>query len=264
MHSVKGADIISTADDLALRAAGFVKVFAEKLALAAPLNVALAFHRDQANRLAEGAAKTTPPVYSESDDHRSVIHLSTPDLIGIPSLALQGWLDSELAAIVIQRRHTVYRYNFKREILPLFQVSGMAVQFIRYLVSHLEDCLKSAIRAEIIIGIEHGLPLAYYCYLMTAPSAEEKQDYQNLLPHKWTRAIFMCKKGKEFLPVALLDAGGYMPALASFWRRCHAYLQPEDRELLQKLAAAFRAHRQHRFSDQMAAVFEVIKSDLLI
>ncbi|MFO7685443.1 MAG: hypothetical protein R6V60_05080 [Desulfobacterales bacterium] len=63
MHSVKGADIISTADDLALRAAGFVKVFAEKLALAAPLNVALAFHRGQASRLAEGAAKVTPPVF---------------------------------------------------------------------------------------------------------------------------------------------------------------------------------------------------------
>jgi hypothetical protein len=263
MQLLKREDTILNADDLALRAAMFVEAFEEDIAFSAPLNVSLSFHRNPSPRLAEGANQMQPPVHSESDNHRIMIHLSIPDLIGIPTLALQGWLDFELAAIIIRRQQTLYRYNFKRDILPLFQVSGMAAQFIRYLVSHLEDCLKSALRADIILNMNHGLSLAYYYYLMTVPSAEEKQGYQNLVAHNWTRAIFICKKSKEFVPVTLLDAGGYLPTLASFWWRCHAYLQPEDRKLMQKLAAVFLSNHQHRFSDQMVAAFAAIKSDLL-
>jgi hypothetical protein len=263
MQSVKREDTISNAEDLALRAATFAEAFEENVALSAPLNVSFSLHRNPSTPLTEGVNQAHPPVFSESDDHRIIIHLSIPDLVGIPSLALQGWLDFELAAIVIQRQHTLYRYNFKQDILPLFQVSGMAAQFIRYLVSHLEDCLKRALRTDMIIKMEHGLPLAYYYYLMTVPSAEEKQSYQNLVPHNWTRAIFICKLSKEFLPIAFLDAGGYLPTLASFWWRCHAYLLPEDRKLMQKLVAAFLSNRQHRFSDQIVALFDAIKSDLL-
>lgn len=263
MPSVKREDTILNADDLALRATMFVEAFEEDIALSAPLNVSLSFHRNPSTPLAEGADKMRPPVFSESDNHRIIIHLNVSDLVGISSLALQGWLDFELAAITIRRQHILYRYNFKKDILPLFQVSGMAVQFIRYLVFHLEDCLKKALRTDMILKMGHGLPLAYYYYMVTAPSAEEKQSYQKLVPHKWTKAIFVCKKSKEFVPVTLLDAGGYLPSLASFWWRCHAYLKPEDRKLMQKLAAVFLSNRQHRFSDQMVAAFEAIKSDLL-
>ena len=263
MSSVKREDTILNADDLAVQAAMSVEAFKAEFALSAPLNVSLSFHRNPSIRQAEGSDKMRPPVFSESDDHRVMLHLNIPDLVGIPTLALQGWLDFELAATVIRRQQTLYRYNFKRDILPLFQVSGMAAQFIRYLVSHLEDCLKRALRADMILNMNHGLPLAYFYYLITVPSAAEKRSYQKLVPHKWTRAIFVCKKSKEFVPVALLDAGGYLPTLASFWWRCHAYLLPEDRELIQRLAAAFLSHRRDRFSDQMVAAFEAVKSDLL-
>jgi hypothetical protein len=263
MPSVKREDIILNADELALRAAMFVEAFEEELAPSLSLNVSLSFHRHLSTRLAENAEKKHSPVFSELDNHRIMIHLNIPDLVGIPSLALQGWLDFELAAAVIRRQHKLYRYNFKRDILPLFQVSGMAAQFIRYLVSHLEDCLKRALRADMILNMNHGLSLAYYYYLMTVPSDDEKLSYRKLVPHKWTRAIFVCKKSKEFVPVALLDAGGCLPSLASFWWRCHAYLLPEDRQLMQKLAAAFLSHRRDRFSDQMVAAFEAVKSDLL-
>ena len=260
---VKREDTILNADDLAHRAAIFVEAFVEGVAHSAPLNVSLSLHRNPLTRLAEGASYIHPPVFSESDDQRIKIHLSIPELVGIPTLALQGWLDFELAAIVIRRQHTLYRYNFKRDILPLFQVSGMAAQYIRYLVSHLEDCLKRALRTDLILKMDHGLPLAYYYYLMTLPSGEDKQSYQNLVPHNWTRAIFICKKSKEFVPITLLDAGGYLPTLASFWWRCHAYLQPDDRKLMQKLADVFLSNCHHRYSDQMVAAFEAIKSDLL-
>ena len=129
---VKREDTILSADDLALRAAMFVEAFEQDIALSAPLNVSLSFHLNPSTRLAEGVNQMHPPVLSESDNHRIMIHLNIPNLVGIPTLALQGWLDYELAAIIIQRQHTLYRYNFKRDILPLFQVSGMAAQFIRY------------------------------------------------------------------------------------------------------------------------------------
>ncbi|MFZ0133597.1 MAG: hypothetical protein WAK95_13745 [Desulfobacterales bacterium] len=250
------------ADDLARRAAAFVAIFEKKLAPSAPLDATLAFHREPST--IEGTAEARPAVFSEFDNDRIVIHLVTPALVGIPSLALQGWLDFELAAIVIRRQPAQYRYNFKRDIFPLFQVSGAAVQFIRYLVSHLEACLKRAGRTELILKMDHGRSLAYYHYLTAAASDEEIRSYRKLVPHKWMRAIFVCKKSKEFVPVALLDAGGCLPGLASFWWRCHSYLLPEDQKIMQQVAAAFLSHRQDRFSIQMVAAFEAVKSDLLI
>lgn len=263
MQSVRPGDTILNADDLVRRATEFVEAFKEDIALAAPLNVSLCFHKNASIRLARGADPVQSPLFPESDNHRTRLHLSIPDLVGIPTLALQGWLDLELAVIVLERQQALHRYNFRRDILPMLPVSGMAVQFIRYLVSHLEGCLKTALGADMIIEMQHGLPLAYYYYLATAPSAEEIQSYQKSVPHQWTRAIFICKKSKAFLPIALLDAGGHLPTLATFWWHCHAYILPEDRQLMHTLAAAFLAHRHDRFSQQMVAAFEAIRSDLL-
>ena len=113
MSSVKREDTILNADDLAVQAAMSVEAFKAEFALSAPLNVSLSFHRNPSIRQAEGSDKMRPPVFSESDDHRVMLHLNIPDLVGIPTLALQGWLDFELAATVIRRQQTLYRYNFK-------------------------------------------------------------------------------------------------------------------------------------------------------
>lgn len=256
-------DTILSADDLVRRAAVFVSVFEDRLAPSAPLNATFAFHRGPST--IEGTAEVRPAVFSELADDRIVIHLDLPALVGIPALALQGWLDFELAAIVIRRQPALYRYNFKRDIFPLFPVSGTAVQFIRYVVSHLEACLKRAGRTELILKMEHGQSLAYYHYQTTATAAvEEIRSYRNLAPHKWMRAIYVSKKSKEFVPIALLDAGGCLPGIASLWWRCHSYLLPEDQKILQKVAAAFLSHRHDRFSEQMVAAFEAVRFDLLI
>ncbi|MFZ0135016.1 MAG: hypothetical protein WAK95_20945 [Desulfobacterales bacterium] len=263
MQSMTPTDIILNADDLARRAAVFVAIFEKKLAPSAPLNATFAFHREPSST--EGSEQARPAVFSEWTDDRIVIHLDVPSLVGIPSLALQGWLDFELAAIVVRRQPALYRYNFKRDIFPLFPVSGTAIQFIRYVVSHLEACLKRAGRTELILKMEHGQSLAYYHYQTTATAADEEiRSYRNLAPHKWMRAIYVSKKSKEFVPVALLDAGGCLPGIASLWWRCHAYLLPEDQKILQKVAAAFLSHRHDRFSEQMVAAFEAVRSDLLI
>lgn len=263
MQSVTLRDTILNADDLARRATLFVEAFEADITPAAPLNVSLVFHHNPSIRLAEGYNNMHPPVFSESDNRWTEIHLYIPDLVGIPTLVLQGWLDVELAGIVIGQQHTLHRYNFKRDILPIFPVSGTAVQFIRYLVAHLENCLKVAMGADMILNMQHGLPLAYYYYFKTLPSAEEKQSYRKSAPHRWTKAIFVCKKSKAFLPIALLDAGGYLPTLASFWWQCHPYILPEDREFMQTLATTFLAHRRDRFAEQMVAAFKTVTSGLL-
>lgn len=264
MHLARPASTISSADDVYRRAAMFVSAFNADMALSPPLDVSLVVPRKPFTRSIGSVQGKHAPISSESDNHRVTIHLNTPDLVGIPTLALQGWLDAELAAVVIGRQHGLHRYNFKRDILPIFQVSGMAVQFVRYLVAHLEKCLKSALLTDMILEMQHGLPLAYYHYLKTAPAVGEKQDYLKSAPHKWMRAIVVCKKCQAFLPVALLDAAGYLPTLRSFWWQCHRYIFPEDRELMQKLAATFFSHRHDRFAAQMVAAFKTIASDLLV
>lgn len=263
MHLATPESTILSADDVSRRAEMFVRAFEADMADSTPLDVSLVIHRKPCTRSVESVHGKQAPISSESDDQNITIHLNTPDLVGIPTLALQGWLDAELAAVVIRRQHRLQRYNFKRDILPIFQVSGMAVQFVRYLVAHLEKCLKSALLTDMILEMQHGLPLAYYHYLKTVPAVGEKQDYLTSAPHRWMRAIVVCKTCKAFVPVALLDAGGYLPTLRSFWWQCHTYILPEDRALMQKLAATLFSHRRDAFAKQMVAGFSTIATDLL-
>jgi len=125
---------ISDAAALSEYASIFIAEFKESFSGEQPLSVDYTLH--QSPSAFPGASDDQIPscVYSQKRGARLNIHLYQPALIGIPTLALQGWLDLELASHVLTCRPDALQFNFRRDILPLIDVSGMAVQVMRYLL----------------------------------------------------------------------------------------------------------------------------------
>ncbi len=134
---------------------------------------------------------------------------------------------------------------------------------MRYLVSHLERGLKQAMAIQMVLDMTHGRPLLYYYYLNICPSQEDQSSYQHLVPHHWTRAIFICKKSGQHAAVALLARQGLFTELTSYWWACHNYILPEDRNLMEELADISHKFKEMRFSDQLVAMFQAVKTHLL-
>ena len=255
---------VSNVDTLAQLASHFIREFEKKVSPDRSLDVGLVLHQTRSEFTDPPMESPRPVVLTKQDGARTILHLYGPDFVGIPVSALQGGLDLALAAIVLGRREDEFQFNFKREILPMINVSGTAKQVIRYLVFHIEAIVKQVNAVELVLGMAHGLPLCAYYYTIISPSNEDKEDYGNLVPHRWTRAIFICKKCKEHSAVVFLAQQGIFAELETYWWACHDYILPEDKRLMKELADIAGRFSRMRFSKQIVALFEAVKSNLLI
>ncbi len=203
-------------------------------------------------------------VAQKEQDRASVtLHLYEPALIGIPALALQGWVDLVLAGHIAIDHDNAHRLNFSRSILPLINVSGMAIQVMRYLVYHLENGQKQAMAARLLLEMAHDRELLHYLLYRISPSKNDRENYDHLIPHHWTRAIVVCKKFQEYVVVSSLDRWSNSADTTSFWRSCNDYLLPEDVHLLKRLAEIAHSDHDNSYSDQLIAMFKAVRTNLL-
>lgn len=254
---------ISDAEALSEYASNFISEFKNKFSEDRPLNVDCIIRQIPSGFTRTSDGQNLSPVYTQLEGSRLKIHLYRPALIGIPAMALQGWLDLELAYHVLNLRRDAFQFNFQRNILPLINVSGMALQVMRYLVSHLEAGLKQAMAVQMVLDMVHGQSLFYYYYWHIGPCEADKDSYRHLVAHHWTRAIFICKKSRDYVAVALLARQGLFAELKSYWWACHDYILPEDRHLMDELAAISHEFDQMRFSERLIAMFKTVQSYLL-
>ena len=184
--------------------------------------------------------------------------------MGISPLALQGWLNMNLARRQLELEPSAYRINFERKIRPHFNIVGSGLHLVRHMVAHLENSLKNLIAAQIVIEVGNSRPLIFYYTHKISPSVEEMENYQRLFPHHWIRAIFLCKKTKEFTPVALLADRGTAAGLESYWWKCHAYISTQDKRFLKTLFSLSNQNPVKYFSENLVEMFKFVKSQLLI
>ena len=141
--------IISTPSELAEFTTSFIEQFCSRMAFPSAWEILVNRHpKDDINRSPFAA-----PLYTTLENQRLTIHLYEKDLMGISPLALQGWLDMELARRHLQLETSVYRVNFDKEIRPLINISGSGLQMVRHMVAHLETGLRNLIAAEMIINL---------------------------------------------------------------------------------------------------------------
>jgi hypothetical protein len=255
---------VSSVEVLSQLASRFIGEFEKRLSPDRPLDVDLVLHETRSGFTDPPTGCSRPMVLAKQEGTRTILHLCGPDLVGIPVSAFQGGLDLALAAVVLGRRKDEFQFNFRREILPLMNVSGTAKQVIRYLVFHLEAVVKQHKAVELVLDMAHGLPLCAYYYTLISPSNEDRENYGNLVPHHWTRAIFISKQCKEHTAVVFLAQQGIFAELEAYWWACHDYILPEDKRLMKELGRISNKTNPMGFSKRVVALFETIKSNLLM
>ncbi|PQP34600.1 hypothetical protein C6A37_06945 [Desulfobacteraceae bacterium SEEP-SAG9] len=194
--------------------------------------VDFSFYPTEAAYQAESKRRIAGPILSEKQENGCTIHLCEECLKDIPSMVLQGWLEQELT-FCRQQRHEEFYCNFRLNILPLFPVVGLAENHIRELVHHLESGLRRYRATNKILDLGMGANQVYLYFFKLNPADLPEERYQETVPFAWTRALFLAKKLREFMPIALLARRniGFSRDLESSWWKYHEYLLPEDKTL---------------------------------
>ncbi len=240
----------------------FVDEFHKKAGNFPHLIVDLSFYSTQAAYKKENERSYLGPIHSIIKNNCLTINLCEEILKGIPVLALQGWLDRELASYLMEARKELYQFNFSRQILPFFPVSGSAVNLIRHMIEHLKSGLKGYDATKIIIDLDHGMSQVYYHFFKINPSPEEKYNYQQIIQHNWIRASFLCQKLNEFMSICLLADRdiGFSRNLKSYWWKYNEYMLLEDKTLLEQIAAIPDKYVRKSFSYKLIEMFRKIQS----
>ncbi len=255
-----GKSTISSPSELAELAARFVDQFCSQMAFPSAMDIL--FNRRSIDHL--NRPPLTSPLYATLQHQKLTIHLYEKELMDLSPLALQGWLDMELAHCQLALEPSLYRINFNNDIRPLFTTAGSSTHLVRHIVAHLETGLKHLIAAQIVIDMGNGTPLLYYYTYKISPSIEEKKNYRRLFPHHWIRAIFLCKKNKSFAPVALMADKGIAAELVAYWWDCHDYIAAEDKYFLETLFQLSNQNPVKHFSETVVEMFKLVKSQLLL
>ena len=203
------------------------------------------------------------PGYAEIHENSMTIHVCEEGLKRISVLALQGWLYLEMSAFIFKIQPEFYRYNFQKQILPLFSASGSAVQLIRHLVEYLDAALKRYLATEMIIDMGRGQSLVYYYNFDLKPDLYEKDHYEKLIPHDWMRASFLGRKTIAYMSIALLVKRGFPAALKSDWWHLQDYFLPADRFLLNELAEIPNRYTKAPYALKLTELFKTMQLHLL-
>ncbi len=187
------------------------------------------------------------------------------DLLGITYIALQGWLELEIARSTEEAKADSCQFNFQNQIRPLMYLAGSGLYFIRELVEYLSRSLIRRETTKIIHRMGRGLPQVYYYFHTLNFSEEEKKFYTNFTPHKWSRASHLCGKLVEYMGLSYLaDHGvGFSQTLCLDWQKQHGYLS-EDQAFLDEMVSIANQFADQAFSFQLIEMFKVLRDTMLL
>jgi hypothetical protein len=263
MSNIENASVITTSADLLNYASLYIEDIRNRSVGTYLPEIALSLHRGTIDRpFKRNVLEDRKPAILEHNQNL-ILNLYAENLFGMPPLAFQGWLDLEIFSHVIQKQPELHRFNFQKDILPLFNVSGSAVQFMRYLIHKLELGLRQILAAEMILNAGHGLALVYYYYYCLTPAEEDKQDYRRFLPHLWLKAVYLSKKFGDFTSVCLLSRSGTNSALKQYWWRCHDHFTSSDRTLLENMVSTSYRYSEEPFAFRLVEICKLVKTNVL-
>jgi hypothetical protein len=230
-----------------------------------PEDVSLAFYPTWTEFRDAGPGSSGNPVYLEAKGEELVIHLCRELLRQTPGRVLKGWLQYLLAHDRLKKQNTFSPFNFSRQILPLFPVTGSAVNLVRQIVERMKNGLESflTIRWIAAVGLgEEQVPLFSYRLKTLAGGME---TYQLAIPHPWIRAVCLSDFLQHFLAVCCLtgqDLSAARDLKIQWWRR-HAQLLREDQALLEEMALVPLEKATQPFPALLVELFLLLRSNLL-
>ena len=194
-----------------------------------------------------------------------VFHILEEALRGWPLPAVKGWIHHEAAGAQLKMELGPTPFHFRKQLLPLFPVSGSAVNLIRQLVEQLREALDEFLTARILL--DRGLvepQLHWYDFRLGFPAADPG-PYRDTLPHGWVRASFLGGRMREFMALSLLDRQGPEKGkrLKGRWWRTYGFFVREDQALLEELAQALLEHSGKPYPELLTGMFIRIRDALL-
>lgn len=205
------------------------------------------------------------PGYPERVGRDLVFHLVGEALRSWPLPAVRGWIQRQAADGRLKLELGPAPFNFHRQILPLFPVSGSAVALIRQIVEQLKEALEAFLTTRILLDL--GLVEAqchFYAFRLKGPAGDPAL-YREALPHGWVRASFLGGRLQDFLALSLLAGRGPAAgsALKRRWWQAHDFFVREDQALLEELALRVMEQGPDPFPELLAGMFVRFRDALL-
>jgi len=191
----------------------------------------------------------------ESEDDQGMIQICEEDLLGIPVLALQGWINQVLSYHSLENEPEILQFNFSDLIKPLFPTLGLAEDIIRQLVKGLHSGMKAYLATRKVVDMGDALAQVHFYFYRINLNSEEMINYQLMLPHQWIRLLFLSRKLEEFLPIYFLNNMGFSSELKLFWSKSHGYLLSADRNLLEELAMVTTGKARKHYAETIVKMF---------
>jgi len=252
-------------EELRQNASDHVKIFLERSGSFPVPVVELRFHPERRLLPSCLSGAALESLFSSRNRDALFLHLVEEELLSIPSSVLQGWLDREVGFFLLEQEDGFGTVHFRNEILPLFPVSGSAVQLMRHLVEFLINAVKEHWVTELAVQVGHGLPQAHYRFFKDSGERGDSETYKRLMSHTWSRALFLSRKLKDLAPLCPLKRmhGSFPVGLHEEWWRRHGYLAERDRLLLEEMTSQCKYKGPGPFSRNVVDLFEIICRSLL-
>ncbi len=206
------------------------------------------------------------PIFAERLGNHFTIHLCEESLKNIPSMALQGWMEHEMMLCVQKLQPEFYGFNFRKSIFPLMPVTGLAENHMRELVASIEAGLGKYLATKTLIDMGIGLHQVHFHFYGISPVISAREDYESVRNHLWTKALHLCRKLRELMPISKLSEIdiGFSRDLETCWWKAHDYLQPEDRRFLKEMTSIPHRFSGEPYSQKLVEIFKTVKSQYLL
>lgn len=265
MSKPKDHQKFSTETDFQNHAQSVVDAFITKIVIYPPLAVELAFYASKREYEKDPKRSAAGAVCRERTGDVFKLHICQERMSEMTAIALQGYLEHEMALCIQQLQPEFYTCNFKAKIFPLMPVAGSAEMFILELTIHLEEGLKSHLAARMLAEMGHGSAQAHYFYTRLLPDPSGPELYKRAANRLWIRAMHLCGKLKDFMPVFLLSKMKveFSKDLETLWWKINDYLLAEDRAFLTMLADIPIDQKDARYPDKVVEMFKMVQIEYL-
>jgi hypothetical protein len=209
---------------------------------------------------------TDLPGYPERVGRDLVFHLAEEAIRVWPLPAVKGWIQREAAGVQLTMELGPAPFNFQKLILPLFPVSGSAVNIIRQIVEQLKGALDDLLATRILLDLGLVEPQFHFFAFRLGAPAQDPGPYQDTLPHGWVRASFLGGRLRDFMALSLLADQGREEGelLKERWWRIYGFFIREDQALLEELAQAILGSSRRPYPELLAGMFVRVRDALLL
>jgi len=244
-----------------------IDAFLEKLhsIIYPPLKIQPYFHTDRKAYETSSRRAYAWPVFTEKSGEAFMLHLCKERLYSLPFPVLQGWLIHHAALCIPKLLPAFYSCNFLKKIFPLMPVTGLATNHILQVFTHLERALQQYMVVESLIDLGYGISQCHYYFDKISADPEDFESYNLLIPHTWSRSLFICRILEDYMGIFVLARQGVhlSTKLESFWIDIHRYVLPSDLALIDSICHIPALWNGSQYCDKIVEMFKLVRDTLL-